>query len=206
MPGPSSDPPPYSASRAETSEPVLSHGQIFRRYTVLAVLDVASKAFGLAVTVMVARHFGAAGFGSISFAQQIATYGLMASTCGLDLYAVKQAVARPIDRGSIATTVILLRLGLSVVSYLILLAVAGLVPAFREVGALIALFGLTFFSGAVSLVWVSQATQRTHIFGLAHLAIQGLYLCLVYLGITMNAHGPSRLRWSAQRRWSRSAC
>lgn len=160
----------------------MSEAPFLGRYAVLTGLDFAAKACGFGVTVLIARHFGAAGLGVISLAQQIAAYGVMASTWGLDLHAVKHVIARPDDLGTTAGTVIALRLALSLPCYAIVLVIASLVPPLPEAIGLIALFGLTCFTGAVSVIWVSQATQRTHVFGLANLCIQGGYLGLVSLG------------------------
>ena len=157
---------------------------LLRRYAVLALLDLAAKACGFGATVSVARAFGVEGFGAIGLAQTVATYGLWASTCGLDIFAVRHTVATGASTAVIASTVARLRLGLSAICYALLLATSALVPDLREILPLIAVYGLGYFTASVSVLWVAQATSRTDVYGVAGLATQALYFGCVGLAIS----------------------
>ncbi len=159
------------------------HVQIVGRYAVLVLFHVGTAGLGLAVTVAVARHFGAISFGQISLAQSIVMYGLIAANCGMEGYAIRNTAADPNRLSSFASTVMTMRLLLGLVAYGILLAVAALVPQLRPIIGLVALFGLTLFTQAATVLWVSKATQRTHVFGLADFMTQGLYLSVVLVAI-----------------------
>jgi len=136
-------------------------------------------AFG--VFALIAKTFGPTTLGALALAQSVAVYAVLGATLGLGLYAVKAAVERPTRVGSIATTVILARLVLGLGSFA-LLVLAGLVfPVLREIFPLLILFGLTVFTGAISLRWVAQAEEEPRVFGGADLVNQALYLFLVYL-------------------------
>ncbi len=156
---------------------------LMRRYAVLVLLDLAAKACGFGATIAVARAFGVEGFGAIGVAQTAATFGLWAATCGLDIYAVRHTVATGASPGAIASTVVLLRLGLSALCYAALLSICLLVPDLREILPLIALYGLGYFTASLSVLWVAQATQRTEVYGIANLASQAGYFACVILAI-----------------------
>ena len=156
---------------------------LLRRYAVLVLLDLAAKACGFAATISVARAFGVAGFGEIGAAQTAAGFGLWAATGGLDVYAVRHTVATGASPGTIASTVALLRLGISALCYGALLCICTWVPDLRAILPLIALYGLGYFTAAVTVLWVAQATQRTHVYGVASLATQASYLVCVLFAI-----------------------
>jgi O-antigen/teichoic acid export membrane protein len=165
-------------TRAPAPEPLL------RRYAVLTLLDLGARACGFGATIWVARAYGVEGFGAIGLAQTVATYGLWASTCGLDIFAVRHTVATGTSAGVIASTVAELRLGLSAICYALLLAISALVPELRAVLPLIALYGLGYFTTSVSVLWVAQATSRTDVYGIAGLVTQGMYFACVALAIS----------------------
>lgn len=142
------------------------------RYAMLAGADLATKALGFALMMIVVRRFGPAGFGEIGFATSIVTYALVLGACGLDVYAVRVVAGSPEALGGTAGTVVALRLTLALASYATLLVLAAAVPALRAAFGLIALFGLSLFTGAVTLSWVPESLQRTHVLALANLGTQ----------------------------------
>jgi O-antigen/teichoic acid export membrane protein len=158
---------------------------LLKRYAVLALLDVGAKICGFGATVSVARAFGVEGFGAIGLAQTVATYGLWASTCGLDIFAVRHTVSTGASAPAIAATVAKLRLGLSAACYALLLTVSALVPDLRALLPLIALYGLGYFTASISVLWVAQATSRTDVYGVAGLATQALYFAGVGISIAL---------------------
>ena len=146
--------------------------------------DGLAKVCGFAAMLLVAHHYGDRGFGALVFAQHVTAYGLIAARCGLDLYAVKKAAREPEWIPSATTSVVVLRLVLGLLAYGLLLAATVVVPSLAEVRGLVAVFGLTFFSGALTLHWVAQAVQRTHVYGLSLFGIQALFLGLLALAVT----------------------
>lgn len=162
---------------ASTPQPLM------QRYAVLVLLDLAAKVCGFGATISVARALGVEGFGAIGAAQTAAGFGLWAATGGLDIYAVRHTVGTGTSPGAIASTVALLRLGLSALCYAALLGICVGVPDLREILPLISLYGLGYFTASASVLWVAQATQRTDVYGLASLATQASYFVLVMLAI-----------------------
>ena len=77
---------------------------LMRRYAVLMMFNLAAMACGFGAMIVVARNFGVEGFGAIGVAQSVAAYGLWASTCGLDIYAVRQTVAAGVSASSARIT------------------------------------------------------------------------------------------------------
>lgn len=164
-----------------------THEAVLGRYFVLGLADALSKGLGFLATIALGRSLGPTPFGEINFAQSVVLFAFMVATAGLDVVAVRRAAQSEAPVGETASTVIVLRLLLGAAVYALLLVVAFAVPALRAVWSLIALFGLTLFSGALSLAWVPQAVQRTHVLGMANIASQGTYLALVLVGLHAGA-------------------
>ena len=152
---------------------------LVRRTAALATADAAAKGCAFLAAVVVARVFGEVGFGALNFAQATAAYALIVTACGMDVYAVKTATHTPEQMGRIAGTVIRLRLAIGAVVFVALGVVAYLAPPLRAVLPLVVLYGLSVFTGAVSLQWITQALRKTHVMGLAVFAGQAAYLVLV---------------------------
>ena len=156
--------------------------EVGRTFLLLAALDIAAKAVSFAATVLMVRHYGENGFGRIALAQSLVAYGLLCGG-GLDVYAVRTLASDRRRLRSLASTVVLLRSIAGAAACGLLIALAALVPAWRESIGLVSLFGLTLFSSAISLVWVARATESFAVVGLAGLLqpilFVGLWLCFL---------------------------
>jgi O-antigen/teichoic acid export membrane protein len=162
----------------------LRFSAILIRYLFLVGADVGAKAMAFTAMTLVIRRFGSAGFGETSFAMSVVTYGLMLGTCGLDVYAVRRVARGPEGLRALATTLVMLRLALGTITYVALLSVALLIPALRGAFGLVALFGLSLFTSALTLSWVAEGMQRTHVLALVNLATQGLTLLLLWSAVS----------------------
>lgn len=151
------------------------------RFSALAMADIASRGLAFLGTLLMVRAFADEAFGQIGVATTMVTYAVQASTCGLDVFAVRHGARHPDQIGSIAGSVMAMRSGLGLVAYALLLVVCWLVPALRPILPLAALFGLTIFTGALSLTWVPQALQQTRVMASANLGIGALY----FLGVLL---------------------
>lgn len=157
---------------------------IFTRFSALAVADITSRGLAFVATFLVVRAFKAEAFGQLGVATSVVTYALFASTCGLDVYAVRNVARLPTSIGATASTIMAIRSLLGVVAYLVLLGVCWSLPQLRPILPLVSLFGLTLFSGALSLIWVPQALQRTRALAAANVSTSVLYLLGVILVTT----------------------
>ena len=157
----------------------LPQGELLKRFGVLVLLSAGARALGLAAVIVIARGLGVELFGEIGFAQATIGYGATFAVFGLGIYGVRQAVRDPDSIGTVAGTVMVIRLALAGIAYVALLALT-LLPAFRSVASLIALFGLVLFTRAISVFWIAQAKQRTDVIGISSLIRQLLFLGGVY--------------------------
>lgn len=143
--------------------------------------DVASRGLAFLGTLLIVRAFADEAFGQIGVATTLVTYALQASTCGLDVFAVRHGARHPDQIGATASSVMAMRGALGLAAYTVLLVVCWALPALRPILPLVALFGLTIFTGALSLTWVPQALQKTRVLATANLSIGALY----FLGVLL---------------------
>ncbi|MEO5797930.1 MAG: oligosaccharide flippase family protein [Gemmatimonadales bacterium] len=153
-------------------------------FSALAIADMAGKLLAFLTIPMITRRFGDGGFGNLGVATQMMLFAVLVGTCGLDVYSVRTVARQPKAIGRWASTVILLRLSLGAVAYAVLMTLAFLVPQYRPVALLIAVFGLSLFTRALYLDWAAQALRATRVLATAMFSIQLLYFGLVALAIT----------------------
>ena len=137
--------------------------------------------------LIVVRRFGADGLGRTALAQSILSYALTVGLWGTDLFAIQRVAARPIELWRTIRLVRLTRICAALAAYVGMLALTMLVPGFRDVLPLVALFGLSVFAAAMAPEWVPQSQHRTHITGIASLTTQGIYLGLVVVAAVSGA-------------------
>jgi O-antigen/teichoic acid export membrane protein len=159
----------------------INQQSILGRYISLAGANFLSAIFGFLVAALLARQFGPAGFGAISLATTLVSYAIVLSNCGTVLHAVRTVAMGQSSLEQMIPAVISIRLLLSIVVFMLLVAAAYLIPQLFESRQLIVLFGLTLFSNAVLLIWVPQAIHRTHAISVSRVMLQFLNLCLLYL-------------------------
>jgi O-antigen/teichoic acid export membrane protein len=121
------------------------------------------------------RHFGQAIFGQLNLAQSIAVQGMGIATCGLDTAGMRDVAANPRATSSVAGTVVFLRFLLGLVSWGTAAGLTWIVPQYRACFELTALYGISMFTGALTVGWVAQAHGRMLLVGLAHLTPHILY-------------------------------
>ena len=101
---------------------------ILSRYIGLAGANFLSAIFGFLVAALLARQFGPAGFGAISLAATLVSYGLVLSNCGTVLHAVRMVAMGENSLEQMIPMVISIRLLLGIVVFMLLVAAAYLVP------------------------------------------------------------------------------
>ena len=137
--------------------------------------DVASRGLAFLGTLLIVRAFADEAFGQLGVATTVVAYALQASTCGLDVFAVRHGARHPDQVGATASSVMAMRSALGIAAYTLLMVVCWALPSLRPIVPLVALLGLTIFTGALSLTWVPQALQQTRALAAANLAIGALY-------------------------------
>ena len=140
-----------------------------------------SRGLRFLADVVLVDHFGEQVYGKLALSQALAIQAMGLSTCGLDTAGTRDVASGAVPAPTLAATVVALRLGLGVIGWGALAAVTLLIPQYRASFQLAVLYGLSIFSGALTLGWVAQGRGRFHVVGLAALAAHLGYFCGVEL-------------------------
>jgi len=143
---------------------------IFGRFSLLFAADIASRALRFFADVVLVRHFGQATFGQLNLAQSLAIQGIGLAGAGVDTVGMRSVAAGTIPVPATAATVVLLRLALGLIAWTLVAGLAIVVPRYRDSFEMAALYGLSIFTGALTLGWIAQGRGRVHVVGLAMLA------------------------------------
>lgn len=160
---------------------------ILSRYISLAGGSFLASIFGFLVAALLARHFGPSGFGVISLAANLASYALVLSLCGMNIYAVRAVAMGQNSLQRLIPAVIFIRLSLGLIVFAGLALCAFTIPPLYELRYLILFFGITLFSNALLLQWVPQAVHKTHSVAIANVMLQFLNLCILYFLLKFNS-------------------
>ncbi len=132
------------------------------------------------------RALGIEMFGVIGLATAVVACFLLVVDAGLDLIAMRVVSRREDSVDSVASRVILSRLGLAAVAAG-LLGLAAPWIASSSIGLAVMLaYSLTFLSFAANLKWSFQALEQNGLVAIALVLSQAVYLC----GILISVHGP----------------
>lgn len=164
---------------------------LLRRAMSLTILDAIGKAMAFLAVIVIARQCGPEVLGQLSYAQAVAAYALTAANCGLELYAVRAVATASVPLPRLIPTIVILRLLTATTSFSVLILVTLSVSAFRSQVLVVSLYGLSAFSLAFSLSWVSQAVRKTYVMGLALAGAQVIYLVIVLV-----VASPTTASWS----------
>ena len=158
-------------------------GGLLGRYSLLFVADITSRALRFFADVVLVRHFGQTVFGQLNLAQSLAVQGIGLAGAGLDTAGMRNVASGTIPAPVTAATVVVLRLALGLIAWTIVAGLALAVPRYRDSFELAALYGLSIFTGALTLGWVAQGRGRVHVVGLAMLATHLGYFGGVQLAV-----------------------
>jgi len=175
LPNPLEESGTHPAAAANAAEPRAATG-LLRKYALLSGADVASRGLRFVTDIVLVRHFGQAVFGQLNVAQSIAVQGIGVATCGLNTAGIRDVAAHPALAQSIAATVILLRFCLGLIAWGTIVGLSWLVPQYHDSFELVALYGLSIFTGALTIGWVSQGRGQVNPVGLSMLAMHLAYL------------------------------
>jgi O-antigen/teichoic acid export membrane protein len=177
--------------KSRREAPAESRLGLLRRAMSLTILDAIGKTMAFLAVIVIARQCGPEVLGKLSYAQAVAAYALTAANCGLELYAVRAVATASVPLPRLVPTIVTLRLLTATTSFTVLILVTLSVPAFRSQFLVVSLYGLSAFSLAFSLSWVSQAVRKTHVMGLALAGAQVIYLLIVLI-----VASPKTASWS----------
>ena len=179
---------PGSLRMPATDDPASTDGPrtLFQRVSVLAACDLASRALRFVADIALAQHFGKAIFGQLNLAQALAVQGMGIATFGLDTAGTRDIARAAAPASQIAVTVVLVRLAFGLVTWSAVAGLTLIVPQYREIFALAALYGLSMLTGALTLGWVAQAWGQAQVVGLSVVATHVVYFGGVQAAVALN--------------------
>jgi O-antigen/teichoic acid export membrane protein len=139
-------------------------GQFARKflanYTILVAGDLCSKILLLWASVRIARVLGAGLFGDIAFATAFTAYFSLLVSQGLGNYGMQEVARQPSRVGEYVGAILALRFTASLLAASALGVTVWLLHKPFEIKVLLLLFGLLFFTSAISLAWVFQGLEQ----------------------------------------------
>lgn len=156
----------------------------------LSAGDFLAKTLSFIAFVYAARMLGAATYGVLEFALSVMTYFLLLADGGLELWATR-AVAQGESIPALAGRLVLLRLGLAVLAYTLLILLVPHLPAYATLQPVLLLFGLTLFAQAASLKWVFMGREQMSTVALGLIVAQIVFA----LAILVTVHNAAGLVW-----------
>lgn len=146
--------------------------------------EIVSRLVGFFATAYLARVLGPDAFGILGFALAVAGIASLAVTGGLASIGAREVAAQPANAGTLAASVVALRLPLAV-------GVAGLlalgmwaIPRPEIVKTVTLLACLSFLTLALDTSWVQQGLERNRSVGSALVLAQVIYLAAVVLWVS----------------------
>ncbi|MBN1527182.1 MAG: flippase [Candidatus Omnitrophica bacterium] len=153
--------------------------KIVTNFTSLFTGEVIARACHFFAVIYIARIFGAAGFGAISFSLAIISYFIMLSNPGLGEFGVRE-ISRSRDIKDIAETILSIRLAAASVLFVAVLVIAFLFKKTPTITYLMIFFGVTLFPYALSLEWVFRGVQE-----MRYNAYSRIINAFIYLGAVL---------------------
>ncbi|MFH1783731.1 MAG: flippase [bacterium] len=119
-----------------------------------------SQFIGLLVTVYIARRLGAHQFGVLAFAVAFVGYFKLITDWGITTLAIRNVARERSLTRKYAGSIVVIQLLFSLVAFLVLVIFTGLFHFSPLKNRLIILYGIAFFSTAISLSWVFNAHEK----------------------------------------------
>lgn len=170
---------PAGADPGAVRRPIDSGG-VLGNILFLGSGETAGRAIAFVGTSYLARILEPAGFGIIGFATAIYAY-LALTVAFVDDLGAREVALRRQAAGTIAANVVLIRLGVAVLAFCAIGAVAWLLDKPLTVKLVIALTGLSFFSLALDTSWAHRGLEQNRLVSLALILGQSLYVGMLLL-------------------------
>lgn len=167
--------------------------RIARNFFSLFLSNIIGQLFTLWAFVLIARVFGAEGFGKFSFAQVVSLHFLYLADFGLQTLGTRTLAQAKGEVTRHVRDITLLRFLLAVVCFVLLAGFALALPKPGDVKVLVFIFGLGLFPFAVLFEWVFLGLEKMEIVGLGRV-LKGM----VFAGLVVAlADSPDRLNEAA---------
>lgn len=145
--------------------------------------EILNPLIGFLIFAYLARILEVNLFGKINFAQAVFSYGLLLTNLGLPTLGTRE-IARvgslSQNPSPILSSILGLRLSLSVVAFILLSIVTLLLPKENDTKLLIILYGLSLFAGVLIIEWFYQGIEKMEYLTLSRLVTSLVYLLFIF--------------------------
>lgn len=162
-----------------------------KNFTSLLIGSVGSRLLGFMVTVYLARILDVSGFGKISFALAVFSFGLILTNPGLLLLGTREVAKKKEKIGEYLPTIVVLRLLLALFAFLLILSLLIFLPKSQDTKVLIFFYSLSLFAQVFLLEWLYQGIEEMEYIGISRLSVFFFYLPLVFLFVK----GSQKILW-----------
>lgn len=152
---------------------------MFKNYSFLASSYSASRLLTFFSLVYIARRLGVQAFGQVNFALAIFTYSTLLTHLGLMTFGTREVARHPGQIQRQVTSILSLRMALTLASFLLLLVFTYLVTLDAQLKILIVLFGFSLFPTAALMDWAFKGVERMNVVGVIEIVRAVPYLALI---------------------------
>ncbi len=141
-----------------------THQTSLKRNIVMnALLALSSVLFPVITFPYVSRVLLPEGVGRVSFVTSVISYFLMLAQLGIPTYGIRACAKVRDDRNALTKTaqeILLIQIGMSIVSYLLLAAALGTVPRLQRERTLVLVVSASIFFQSIGMEWLYKALEQ----------------------------------------------
>lgn len=164
-------------------------GNILKNFFSLTTAETVNRLVSLLYLPYLARIFGPAGFGKVSFAESLVASFMLAANFGFDLVGVREVAKFKEEEGKTFAHILAIELITSLVSFVALCVFVYFLPQPVELKILILLYGFTLIAFGFTIDWFFLGQERMGVVAAVRIARQFSYVGLILLTI----HAPEHL-------------
>ena len=139
------------------------------------------------INAYLARYFEPAGFGTLIFAQTVASYFVLISALGYNYFGTREVALHKQQLSQTVGRLLTLRALIGILAFVLLMAITMSVPYLRKEATLILLFGVEILLSIFFLDWVYQGLEEMYRVAIARIVNVTLYGLGVYIVSRMGA-------------------
>jgi polysaccharide transporter, PST family len=145
-----------------------------------ALAGVVIQCLSVVTGIFIARSFGVAGYGDLSFAKSLTGILMMGTDFGITKIAIRKASVDSQNYGRYLLTYLITRLALSFLAYGALFVITLNADFSATSNLLILLYGLLIFANVFSVKWVFTAHQRMEFKSLSEVIDKMIYILFIF--------------------------
>jgi len=153
---------------------------IFRNIKLLTAAQFVTSVAGLFSSALLARALGADGFGVLGFGVSVISFLGIAASLSTDVYGTREIARNPRETGRIASSIIGLRLVLSIIVFTIFVAVVSLLDRSQSEKVVLIIQAGSLFVSLFVLDFIFHGLERMGINGFRQILVSFITLAGVF--------------------------